>query len=197
MTLDLLAALAGFALVSSISPGPNNLMLMASGVNFGFRRSIPHMLGITLGFALMVLVVGLGVARVFDVLPILDDILYVVCVAYLGWLAFKIATAAPPPSAPQEQAGRPLTFLQAAMFQWVNPKAWVMSTSAVAVYAPDSTLPTVVVVSLVFAAMSVPAVTSWTAIGQRLSRFLDAPRRLRTFNIAMAVLLVVSVVPTL
>jgi threonine/homoserine/homoserine lactone efflux protein len=133
MTVDLLIALTGFAFVTVITPGPNNLMLMTSGANFGFRRTVPHMLGIGLGFPTMVFLVGIGVMQVFDLWPLSYVILKIVSVAYLLYLAWKIANAAPPKKA--EAEGRPLTFLQSAAFQWVNPKAWSMALSAVTLYA--------------------------------------------------------------
>ena len=138
MNTEILIGLTGFAFVSSITPGPNNLMLMASGANFGFWRSIPHMLGILLGFTLMVFLVGLGLAQVFDAYPVLHDVLKVVSVVYMGWLAWKIANAAPPKKG--EAAGTPMTFLQAAAFQWVNPKAWAMALTAVTVYSLGTSL---------------------------------------------------------
>lgn len=129
MTVDQLFALSAFALVSSITPGPNNLMLMASGANFGFRRTVPHMLGIGLGFGLMIVLVGLGLVRVFDAFPVAHLILTILGVCYLLWLAWKIAHAAAPYAA--RVGVRPFTFLQAALFQWVNPKAWQMGLTAI------------------------------------------------------------------
>jgi threonine/homoserine/homoserine lactone efflux protein len=127
MTLDILMALVAFCFVGVITPGPNNLMLMASGANFGFRRTVPHMFGIGLGMPVLVTLVGIGVMRVFEALPIVQTVLTVLSVAYLLFLAWKIANAAPPSAAAAEQTGKPLTFLQAAAFQWVNPKAWFMA----------------------------------------------------------------------
>jgi len=144
MTFELLAALAGFALVSSITPGPNNVMVMASGANFGLRRTVPHILGIACGFVVMLLLVGLGLARLFEMFPVIRLVLTVVSALYLLWLAWKIAHAAPFGS--DSARGRPFSFLQAALFQWVNPKAWMMALSAITLYAPgDSTLAPVLV----------------------------------------------------
>ena len=119
MNIEILLALTLFALVSSITPGPNNLMLMASGANFGFRRSIPHMLGVSLGFTLMVLLVGVGLVQVFDLFPVSYQILKVVSVAYLLYLAWKIGTAASGNN-DTKAGGTPFTFVQAALFQWVS-----------------------------------------------------------------------------
>lgn len=195
MTHDLFLALVAFAFVSSITPGPNNLMLMASGANFGFRRSIPHMLGIGLGFTFMVLLVGAGLVQVFDAFPISYQILKVVSVLYLLYLAWKIANAAPVQG--QEDAGTPMTFLQAAAFQWVNPKAWTMALTAITAYTPSQTLGAVMIVALVFGAVNLPSVSSWTVLGQQMARILTNPRRLTLFNWTMALLLVASLYPVL
>ncbi|GAB5435238.1 LysE family translocator [Falsiruegeria mediterranea] len=195
MTHELLLALVAFAFVSSITPGPNNLMLMASGANFGFRRTIPHMLGIGLGFTFMVLLVGAGLVQVFDAVPVSYQILKVVSVAYLLYLAWKIANAAPVKG--QEDAGTPMTFLQAAAFQWVNPKAWTMALTAITAYTPSQNLGAVVIVALVFGAVNLPSVSTWTVLGQQMARILTNPRRLILFNWTMALLLVASLYPVL
>ncbi|WP_243611901.1 LysE family translocator [Shimia aestuarii] len=195
MTPDLLAAFALFAFVSSITPGPNNLMLMASGANFGLWRSIPHMLGIGVGFVVMVILVGIGLMQVFDTFPIAHTILKVLSAAYLLYLAWKIAHA----SAPSEGGGegRPLTFLQAALFQWVNPKAWSMALTAIALYAPDRSLMAVLLVAAIFGAVNLPCVSSWTLLGQQMRHVLSTPTRLTAFNWTMAALLVASLYPVL
>lgn len=195
MTYDLFLALALFALVSSITPGPNNLMLMASGANFGFRRTLPHMLGIGLGFTFMVLLVGAGLAQVFDAVPYSYTGLKIVSVVYLLWLAWKIAHAAPIQTG--EAAGRPFTFLQAAAFQWVNPKAWAMALTAISAYTPDHSTAAVALVALTFGAINLPSVSTWTVLGQQMARLLTNPRRLTAFNWTMAALLVASLYPVL
>lgn len=194
MTPDLLLALAAFCLVSSITPGPNNLMLMASGANFGFRRSIPHMLGIALGFTVMVALVGAGLIQVFDAYPVSHTILTVFSVIYLLWLAWKIATAVPPKGDVAQNA-RPFTFVQAALFQWVNPKAWTMALTAITVYAADRSLAGILLVSLVFGLVNLPSISLWTIMGEQMRRILKNPTRLRAFNWTMAGLLVASLIP--
>jgi threonine/homoserine/homoserine lactone efflux protein len=193
MTYDILTALLIFAFVSSITPGPNNLMLMASGANFGFMRTIPHMLGVGLGFVAMVALVGLGLMQVFDRFPVAHMVLSVASVAYLLWLAFKIARA----GAPQDggKTGTPMTFLQAAAFQWVNPKAWTMALTAITLYAPDRTVLTILLVAGAFGAVNLPCVSSWTVLGQQMRRLLTSPARLTAFNWTMAALLVASLYP--
>ncbi|MDQ2089769.1 LysE family translocator [Marimonas arenosa] len=195
MSVDLLSALVGFAFVSSITPGPNNLMLMASGANFGFRRTIPHMLGIGIGFTVMVVLVGVGLIRVFDLWPLSHLVLKVFSVGYLLWLAWRIARAAPPEGG--GRTGRPLTFLQAALFQWVNPKAWSMAVTAVSLYAPDRSLAAIGLVAVIFGAINLPSVSTWTVIGQQMRWFLTNPTRLKAFNWSMAALLVATLVPVL
>ncbi len=195
MSNEILTALAIFAFVSSITPGPNNLMLMASGANFGFRRTIPHMLGVGLGFVVMVVLVGIGLVGVFDAYPLSYSVLKAFSIIYLLYLAFKIATAAPPKDG--QSGGKPMTFLQAAAFQWVNPKAWAMALTAVTVYAPEQTILTILLVATVFGAINLPSVSSWTLLGQQMRRVLTNHRRLTAFNWIMAVLLIASLWPVL
>lgn len=195
MTYDVLAAFALFAFVSSITPGPNNLMLMASGANFGLRRSIPHMLGIGVGFVVMVVLVGIGLMQVFDTIPVAHTLLKVLSTGYLLYLAWKIAHA----SAPSDTGGtgRPLTFLQAALFQWVNPKAWSMALTAITLYAPDRSFMAVLLVAALFGAVNLPCVSSWTLLGRQMRHVLSTPARLTAFNWTMAALLVASLYPVL
>ena len=195
MSLDLLSALAVFAFVTSVTPGPNNLMLMASGANFGFRRTIPHMLGIGLGFAFMVALIGVGLSGLFDAYPASYIALKAASVIYLLYLAWKIANAAAPGDA--GTGGAPMTFLQAAAFQWVNPKAWAMALTAISAYAPDQTLAAIAWVALIFGAINLPSVGSWTILGQQMRRVLTNPARLRAFNWTMATLLIASMAPVL
>lgn len=195
MTLDALSALAVFAFVSSATPGPNNLMLMASGANFGFRRTIPHMLGISIGFMVMMFAVGSGLVQLFDRYPIIYDILKVASVIYMLWLAWKIANAAPLQK--DDDAGAPMTFFQAAGFQWVNPKAWAMALTAITVYIGDASIYWLAAGAVVFSVVNLPSVSIWTIAGQQLQRFLTNPRRLRAYNWTMAALLIASLYPVL
>lgn len=195
LTAELFTALVAFAFVSSITPGPNNLMLMTSGANFGFVRTIPHMLGVSIGFTLMIVLVGAGLAQVFELYPAAHTILKYASCAYLVWLAWKIATAAPP-GAKGEGKSDPMTFIQAALFQWVNPKAWTMALTAVSAYTlPADPIVSLLVVAAVFGAVNLPSVGSWTLIGAQLRRFLSDPVKLRVFNVTMAVVLVASLYP--
>ena len=197
MTYEILIALIGFAVASSITPGPNNLMLMASGANYGMRRTLPHMLGISLGHAFMVAMVGIVLLQVFETYPILNIILKVVSAAYMIWFAWKIANAVPPEA--KKVTGKPFTFLQAAAFQWVNPKAWFMAITAISAYAPQDQgiVMGSLIVAVVFAVVNLPSITIWAWMGVQVRRWLGSARRLRIFNVSMAVLLVVSLYPML
>ncbi|AEI92236.1 LysE family translocator [Roseobacter litoralis] len=195
MPFETLSALVVFAFVSSVTPGPNNLMLMASGANFGFSRSVPHMLGIAIGFTLMIVAVGAGLIQMFDAWPPSYTVLKIFSVTYMTWLAWKIARAGPAKSG--EAQGTPMTFLQAAAFQWVNPKAWAMALTALSVYATDATLVAFGLVALVFGLVNLPSITLWAVLGQQMARILTNPLRLRVFNWTMAALLMASLIPVL
>lgn len=194
--MDSLLPLAGFALASSITPGPNNLMLLASGVNFGFRRSLPHMLGIGIGFVIMVFTIGFGVGQLLQRHPSIYGALKIASLLYMAWLAWRIATSGPVGDSAGRPPSQPLTFLQAALFQWVNPKAWAMALAATSAYTdPDHYLSSLVVVALVFGAINLPCVSLWAGFGVGLRQWLQHPVRLKVFNITMAVLLVLSFLP--
>ena len=196
MTQDLILALMGYALATSITPGPNNLMLMASGANFGLARTLPHMVGVSLGHGFMTFILGLGLVQVFESFPVVRIVLTVLCSAYLLWLAWKIANAAPPKDG--QPVGTPLTLLQAAAFQWVNPKAIFMSITAQTNYAPEGAgWWGALMVAGIFACINLPSVGVWAWMGVQVKRFLGTGARLRAFNIVMALLLVGSLVPIL
>ena len=196
MTTDLLFALAAFAFVSSITPGPNNLMLMASGTNFGFVRTIPHMLGVGLGFTFMIVAVGAGVGQVFNLIPASHLILKYASCAYLLWLAWKIATSPPPGSKGVAVAAKPMTFIQAALFQWVNPKAWTMALTAASAYVlPAQPVVSLLIVAGLFGAINLPSTSSWALMGAQMRRFLGDPVKLRIFNVTAALVLVATLYP--
>lgn len=197
MTPALLLAFAGFAFVSSITPGPNNTMLLASGANYGFRRTVPHIAGISLGCMAMLLLVGLGLGQAFAAVPLLYDVLRCAGAVYLLWLAWKIATAGMVGDH-GAGSGRPLTFWQAAAFQWVNPKAWIMVVGAASTYAPrDDFGRGVVVLAVLLGLVNAPSICVWAGFGTALRPWLSQPRRVRVFNVGMALLLVLSLLPML
>jgi threonine/homoserine/homoserine lactone efflux protein len=195
MSFETLLSLIAFAFVSTVTPGPNNLMLMASGTNFGFRKTIPHMLGIAVGFSFMVFIVGLGLASFLHQWPVAYSTLKILCVIYMLWLAWKIANSAPPEN--RKADSKPFTFLQAATFQWINPKAWSMALSAVTIYSPNSEILNLFIISSAFLIVNFPSVSIWTFLGQKLRAWLLSPKHLRIFNWSMALLLVGSLVTML
>jgi threonine/homoserine/homoserine lactone efflux protein len=195
MPLDLFLALTVFAVVMSFTPGPNNILLTASGVNFGFARSIPHMLGVEVGFLVLLAACAAGLGLVFAALPSLHIALKFAGGVYMLWLAWKVANARPA----GEEGGllaRPMTFLQAAAFQWMNPKAVIASLSAIALYMrPGHEVLDLVIMLVVFGVSTILAVATWAGFGVALRRYLRDPVHARVFNVAMGVLLVVSIAP--
>lgn len=197
MSADIFAALVAFAFVSSVTPGPNNFMLLASGVNFGFRRTVPHMFGIAGGFASLLLAVGFGLGALLAAFPALHLVLKVAGGAYLLYLAWRIAMSRSLDTK-EGKDGRPMTFLEAAAFQWVNPKAWMMAVTAMAIYtSPQAPVDSVLLVSLAFTLVNFPSVSIWAGFGTAMRGFLADPVRLKWFNIAMGLLLAASLWPML
>lgn len=197
MSLELLAAFVVFAVVTLFTPGPNNVMLMASGLNFGLPRTLPHVLGVSLGFALMALLVGLGLGAVFAAYPVLHTVLKYAGAAYLLYLAWLIASAAPA-EADGQSRGHPLTFLQAAAFQWVNPKGWVVAVGASASYAALAVFPVnMAVMAVLFAVVGTLSALAWAWFGSGLRALLRRRGTVRAFNIVMALLLVASIYPVI
>lgn len=197
VTWDVFFALVVFAFVTSITPGPNNVMLMASGVNFGFRRTLPHIFGIGIGFLSLLLGVGFGLGALLTAFPAVHVALKIAGGAYLLYLAWRVAMTR---SISEGKGGsaRPMTFLEAAAFQWVNVKAWVMAITGISVYS-SSTSPflSVILVAVAFALVNLPCVSTWAAFGVALRGFLSEPTRLKWFNIAMGIALAASLWPML
>jgi len=192
--LSVLLPMFAFAIASTGTPGRHNLMVLAFGANFGYWRTIPHMLGIALGFSGMVVALGLGFSPLFAVYPQVHEILKWLGTAYLLFLAWKIGTAAKPEDAQAKSA--PLTFVQAALFQWVNPKAWMVGIAGLTAFTSDEgnyEFQTLIIAG-VFLAVSFPLSSFWCSFGTVIGRFLTSPRSLRLFNGAMASLIVGSIV---
>lgn len=196
MSLETLVAFLGFAFASSVTPGPNNMMLVASGVNFGLKRTLWHVAGINVGFPVMLLLSGLGLGHVFARYPVIYTALKVVGILYMLWLAWKVANSGPVGEG--KQIGRPMTFWQAAAFQWVNPKAWAMVVGAIAAYTvPENYTTSLVIITLVYALTGTPGSLLWAAFGSAMRRFLTDPVKVRWFNWGMATLLVASLYPAI
>ncbi|WP_323843912.1 LysE family translocator [Microbulbifer magnicolonia] len=192
--LESLFPIVLFTFSTSITPGPNNLMIMASGLNYGVNRSIPHLLGICLGFPAMIVAIGLGLGTLFSQFPLLHEIIRWVGIAYLLYLAWVIANTRQVDSA---GSNRPFTFLQAVAFQWVNPKGWIMAVGALAAFTSPSGEMWIEIarIALTFIVIGGPCIIIWLLFGVRLKKRLTEPRHLRRFNITMGLLLAASVVP--
>jgi threonine/homoserine/homoserine lactone efflux protein len=193
--MELILPILLFAVSASITPGPNNIMLMASGLNFGIQKSIPHLLGVVIGFPIMIIMIGLGFEIVFEKFPFIHQIIKIVGIAYLIYLAWRIAV-----SSRQTQGAsksRPLQFWQAVLFQWVNPKAWIMATGAIAAYTSLASdfFTQVLIIALTFMIVAFPSAGSWLVFGSGLKHFLQKPAYQRAFNVSMALLLVASIMP--
>ncbi len=195
MSQPLLIAFVVFAAVMFFTPGPNNIMLLSSGLTYGFRRSVPHMAGISIGFAFMVGAVGLGFGAVFIAYPVLRTILKYAGAAYLIYLAAVIALSKPPAPGQDNRRG-PMTFWGAALFQWVNAKGWVMVIGTITAYAAIASFPWNIAIQTALSLLlgTVSSVT-WTLFGSSLRPLMSSGRRVRTFNIVMALLLLASLYP--
>jgi len=195
MSQQLLIAFVTFAFVMSFTPGPNNIMLLSSGVTHGFRRTVPHMMGVSFGFAFMVGAVGLGLAAVFITYPLLQDVLKYLGAAYLIYLAVAIALSGS--TRPEESRSRgPMSFWGAALFQWVNAKGWVMVLSTITAYAAIARFPANVALQVAISfVMAIGSTITWTLFGTALRPLLSSERAVRAFNVLMAVLLLASLYP--
>ena len=195
MPVEQILPLMGFIIVMTVTPGPNNFMLLASGANFGFRRSIPHILGITLGCQVLLVAVALGLGSLLLAWPQALDVLRVLCVLilfYLAWLLVRPGSSSSDP----EKRPRPLTLLEAALFQWVNPKAWMMIIAVVTTYTQAGNMTTsLLIIAALFAVLGIPMISAWNLFGVSLQRWLSDPLRARAFNWLMAVLLLASLYP--
>ncbi|QIO05404.1 LysE family translocator [Acinetobacter shaoyimingii] len=196
MSFTVLISFIIYSFVTSITPGPNNIMLAASGVNFGFKRSIPHILGIGIGFGFMVSVVGFGFGALISSNIVLYESLKIIGITYLLYLAYKIYHS----TSVDTTSGKtkPLTFLQAAMFQWVNPKAWIMAMGAVTTYlSSQSELYWYLIIGVIYGAIGIPSTGVWALVGEKLQKYIHDQKKLKMFNAVMALLLVLSVIQPL
>jgi threonine/homoserine/homoserine lactone efflux protein len=195
MPLDIFLALLTFSLVMAFTPGPNNIMLAASGVNFGFARTVPHLAGVIIGFPLLLIACGAGLGLMFATVPSLQIALKIAGSLYMLWLAWKVAHAHQQADDGKAPA-RPFTFWQAVAFQWVNVKAVVAAISAVAIYVrPGHARHDFAILLVVLALCTIGSASTWTGFGVALRRFLRDRNHARIFNITMALLLVASIVP--
>jgi threonine/homoserine/homoserine lactone efflux protein len=193
--MDLILPILLFAVSASITPGPNNIMLMSSGLNFGIQKSIPHLLGVVIGFPIMIISIGLGFEIVFEKYPFIHQVIKIVGIIYLVYLAWRVATSSR--QALDAAKAMPLQFWQAVLFQWVNPKAWVMATGAIAAYTSLSSdfITQVLIIALTFMVVAFPSAGSWLIFGSSLKRFLQKTAYQHAFNVTMALLLIASIAP--
>ena len=196
-TITILVSIFTFTLSATITPGPNNIMLLSSGLTFGYKSTLAHIFGIVFGFPIMVLLVGLGLGIVFEKFPMILDILKNVGILYLVWMAYKIANNKSTYDLKDDQKSEPFTFLQAALFQWVNPKAWIMAISSISIFVkPDvDSLMQIVLIALIFLLSAIVSCNTWVIGGVALKKIIKSEKSIRIFNISMAILLVVSVLP--
>ena len=183
-----------FCISTCITPGPNNFMIMASGTNFGIRRSLPHFMGICIGFPAMLLIVGLGLASVFSAYPMLYNVIKIAGALYMTYMAYKIITATSNVST--NDHATPISFMQAVLFQWVNPKAWVMAIAAVSTYTIQNNdmLSQILLISFVFFITLFPTIGIWLFGGTFIRKIINSPRQLKIFNLCLGAALILSIV---
>lgn len=194
MSVELIFALFIFAFVSSITPGPNNIMLMASGTNFGFRKTIPHILGINIGYSMLTFSLGIGLMEVFNLFPLIKIILKSLCSGYLVYLSYRIATSSTGTDKNEKQKSRPFSFTEAMLFQWVNPKGWTMALSAITIYSPTNALSGIILVTVAFSITNFPCQCLWTLLGQQFRKLMSSSFKLKMFNYIMAGLLMLTLI---
>jgi len=198
MNQQILLGFILYSFVAAITPGPNNIMLLASGLNFGFKRSISHMCGITIGFALMLVIVGAGIHQVFDAYPIIHIIMQYLSTVYIIYLAIKIAFSPTINVSNTSSNIRPMTFFNALMFQWINPKAWMMGVVALTSYSLHNYYPlNIFLITSIATIVGIPSLCFWAYCGSYLKRYLEKPHYLKIFNLLMGLLLIISIIPTL
>ncbi len=195
-TLTMIISITSFGLASTMTPGPNNIMLLSSGLTFGYKRTLPHALGINFGFPVMVICVGLGVGKLFEMFPFVYTILKVVGISYLLWMAWHIANSKGSLNA-ENRSDKPFTFFQAALFQWINPKAWMVAITSTAAFITDHqiALIQVIIIACIYFFCAIVSTNAWSLGGVILKRFIQNERLVQIFNITMAILIVGSILP--
>lgn len=198
-TFVILGSIITFTLSSSITPGPNNIMLLSSGLTFGYRKTFPHILGVTLGYPFMLIFIGLGMGIVLEQFPIVLNILKYVGITYLFWMAYKIANNSSSFEVDANSTAKPFTFIQSALFQWVNPKAWIMGLTVISIYVTSSEngFMQILIISFIYGVSIIIGTSFWAIGGVYLKRFLKNAKSIKIFNIVLAVLLVASVLPVM
>lgn len=196
-TFAMIISIATFTLTTSVTPGPNNIMVLSSGLTFGYKRSMPHMFGIILGYPFMIVLIGLGMGIVFEKFPIVLTILKYVGISYLLWMAYKIANNTSTYEAEDAKDSKPFTFIQGVLFQWVNPKAWIVGITAISVYitSNEDSLFQVLTIAFLYLLSAIVSTNTWVLGGVLLKKFIKDARGIKIFNMSLALLLVLSVIP--
>jgi len=195
-TLPMLVSIISFAFATAMTPGPNNFMLLSSGLTFGYKRTLAHIIGVMVGFPIMIMAVGLGLGSVFTMYPIMYDVLKVVGILYLLWMAWKVATSSSSMGT-SDEVKKPFTLLQAMLFQWVNPKAWVMVITAIGSFitVKEDAFLQVLFIAFTYLIIGMLSTNFWALGGVYLHKFISNVQSIKIFNVLMAVLIVLSVVP--
>jgi len=196
-TIPMLLSIFSFAFAMVMTPGPNNIMMLSSGLTFGYRRTLPHLLGVMIGFPVMVVAIGFGLGSIFERFPIVLMVLKYVGITYLLWMAWHIANAKGGYDTESSSNDKPFTFIQAAMFQWVNPKAWMMAITSVSsfVVSVELVIIQIIVIAAIFLICGIISTNTWTLGGVLLKHFIHNEKSIQRFNIIMAILIVVSILP--
>jgi threonine/homoserine/homoserine lactone efflux protein len=195
-TYAMLISIVSFTLATVLTPGPNNIMMLSSGLTFGYKKTIPHMIGVAIGFPLMVIAVGLGIGVMFESFPIVYKVLKYIGISYLLWMAYKIATSNDSYEN-KTQNTKPFTFIQAALFQWLNPKAWIMAISSTTsfIVSNHNTTLQVLIIAFIYFLSGIISTNTWTLGGVFLNKFIKNKNSVKIFNITMALFIVLSVIP--
>ncbi len=198
-SLTILISIFSFTLSMTMTPGPNNILLMTSGLNFGYKKTLPAMIGVAIGFSVMVIIIGFGMAKVFEQYPYIYKVMKIIGIVYLLYLAYKIATAKSEVKVSNENKSKPFSFVQLVLFQWMNPKAWIMSTTALTTFVNNeqNILFQVYTIAFIYLLSGIISTNSWTLGGVYLQKLLTNTKRVRYFNISMALFMILSIVPVL
>ena len=196
-TFTFVLSIVSFTLATVLTPGPNNIMMLSSGLNFGYKRTLPHMMGVAFGFAFMVVCVGMGINIIFEAYPFVYDIMKVIGFIYILWMAWQIANSSV--DIKEDKNNKPFTFIQIVLFQWINPKAWIMAITAISSFtvANHDMFTQVLVIAFIYLLSGFISTNTWTLGGVFLKKLLKNKKAVKIFNISMALLLVASILPVI
>ncbi|PHR72290.1 MAG: lysine transporter LysE [Arcobacter sp.] len=198
-TLTIILSLFTFTMTTTLSPGPNNILVLSSGLTYGYKKTIPHMLGVIIGFPLMVILIGLGAGIVFEKYPFVLDVLKYLGILYLLWMAYKIVSATNNYEINEETSSKPFTFIQSALFQWVNPKAWIMGMTVISIYVntQEESFYQILIIACMYFFTTLIGMNIWVGGGVFLKRFISNARFVKNLNRGLAFTLILSILPVL